>query len=100
MLRVLKTHFTFGPNVVAGEDKYIAPYMGTADLNINTLHPYEPCVFVENTLPLLEKVNKSDENYETAMHLLDFLRRITPISEDSIPETSLLNEFIVIESRL
>ena len=87
-------------NVIAGEDKYIAPYMGTADLNINTLHPYEPCVFAENTLPLLEKVNKGDENYETAMHILDFLRKITPISEDNIPETSLLNEFIVIESRL
>ena len=80
--------------VMDGERKYIKPYRGEADITINSMHCYEPCVMRAQALPLLESVEPSASYGELANQLAECLRRFTPISRALVPETSLLREFI------
>ena len=80
--------------VMDGERKYIKPYRGEADVTINSLHCYEPCVMRAQALPLLERVDPSEPYYPQACELADCLRRFTTISQALVPKTSLLREFI------
>ena len=80
--------------VMDGERKYIKPYRGEADVTINSLHCYEPCVMRAQALPLLERVDPSEPDYPQACELADCLRRFTTISQALVPKTALLREFI------
>ncbi len=80
--------------VMDGEYKYIKPYRGEADVTINSLHCYEPCVMRAEAIPLLEKVDPSEPYGALAQELAQRLGRFMPISKALVPETSLLREFI------
>lgn len=80
--------------VMRGEYQYIKPYREEADVTINSLHCYEPCVLRAEAIPLLEQVEPSEPYRELAWTLAERLRRFAPISEALVPETSLLREFI------
>ena len=80
--------------VMNGEYQYIKPFRGDADITINSLHIYEPCVLREQAIPLLRSVPEKFDHYRKAQHLLHSLEKFQPIPESMIPEDSLIREFI------
>lgn len=81
-------------SVRAGEDKWIFPYQENADAVFNTAMLFELAVIKNQAENVLEQVPQNCEEYAEASRLLKFLKRIKPISEDQIPSTSLLREFL------
>ncbi len=82
------------PNVIDGENKYIQPYKRLADVTINSIHIYEPCVISQIALPLLQRVGHSSPHYEQAAELCAKLSRFESIPAQLVPYNSLLREFI------
>lgn len=81
-------------NVTAGEDKYLFPYRGNADVRINTIHLYEPCVLKKQALVLLRDSEISPEYRADAARLCSALEKFEDIDESLVPENSLLREFL------
>lgn len=81
-------------NVTAGEDKYLFPYRHLADIKINTIHLYETCVLKNQALPLLYESEISDEFKDDAKKLRKALEKFESIDISSVPEESLLREFL------
>ena len=77
-----------------GEEKYIFPYQDDAEYTFNTAHIYELGVLKTFVEPLLYSVPVTSEYYNEAIRLINFLRVFLPISSESIPEDSILREFI------
>lgn len=82
------------PSVRAGEEKYIFPYQDDADVVFNTALIYELGVLKTYVEPLLYSVNPNSEYYEEAKRLINFLHLFLPIPSESIPQDSILREFI------
>ena len=80
--------------VVAGERKYLHHLKYTADTTLVTLHDYEPCLFKNIALKLLENLPLDSENYEEAMYVKKVLENFNSIDVSVIPKTSLMQEFI------
>ena len=102
--RIIRDNRTRGYNVVNtlkiwnnvrnGEEKYIFPYQDEADVTINTALIYELGVLKTYVEPLLYSVDEDCPYYEDAKRLLNILRLILPIPSESIPDDSIIREFI------
>ncbi len=102
--RIIRDNRTRGYNVVdtlrvwsnvrSGEEKYIFPYQDEADVTINTALIYELGVLKTYVEPLLYSVDEDSPYYEEAKRLLNVLRLILPIPSESIPDDSIIREFI------
>ncbi len=77
-----------------GEDRYLFPHSGRADVRIDSIHPYEPCIFKDIAIKLLDHVGSDSIYYPSATQLKAKLERFVSLSEGDVPETSLLKEFI------
>ena len=77
-----------------GEEMNIFPYQDDADLTYNTAPVYELGVLKTFVEPLLYSVPADSPYYNEAVRLINFLRIFLPISSESIPEDSILREFI------
>ena len=77
-----------------GEDRYLFPFEDRADIKIDSLHAYEVCAFKQVGLKVLDRTDKSSIYYPAAQALREKLSAFVSIGEDSVPEGSLLNEFI------
>ena len=77
-----------------GEEKYIFPYQDNADYTFNTAMIYELGVLKTYVEPLLYAVDVDSPYYNEALRLINFLRVFLPISPESIPDDSILREFI------
>ena len=82
------------PSVRRGENRWIFPYQENADAMFNSAMLFELAVIKRQAEPLLEQVPENCEEYAEAYRLRKFLSYIRPISEDQIPPTSLLREFL------
>ena len=82
------------PSVRAGENKWIFPYQENADAMFNTAMLFEFAVIRPQAEPLLQQVPENCEEHAEAYRLLKFLRYFSPVSNDDIPPTSLLREFL------
>ncbi|MDR1927127.1 MAG: nucleoside kinase [Oscillospiraceae bacterium] len=82
------------PAVTAGEEQYLSPCKPNADVRINSIHIYEPCVFRARLLPQLEAVSRSRPCFEEAARLARSLRRFEALPEALTPADSLLREFL------
>ena len=82
------------PSVRAGEDKWIFPYQEQADAMFNSALLFELAVIRNQALPLLELVPENVPEYSEAYRLRKFLRYFVPMSDNEIPPTSLLREFV------
>ncbi len=83
------------PKVRAGEEKYIFPYNGEADVLFNSVHIYELAVLKKYAQPLLEAIGPDEEEYSEATRMLRFLRFFLTIEDDSvIVNNSIIREFI------
>lgn len=77
-----------------GEEKYVFPHQDDADYVINSALVYEIGVLKVYAEPLLFNVDENDPNYPEAIRLINLLRNFLPIPNDTIPNDSVLREFI------
>lgn len=82
------------PSVRRGEEKWILPFRGNADAIFNTAMIYELAAIKEKAESLLKEVPESASVYSEAQRLLGYLSHFEAITDDEIPRTSLLREFI------
>ena len=92
--RDMNETFDFFRSVERGEDKYIMPFKGRADFDIDTFMPYEPLVYRDILLPGLKKASHEYADYERYADIERFLRELNSIDRKAVPEYSLVREFI------
>jgi uridine kinase len=81
-------------SVRRGEEKNIFPYQEEADAMFNSSLPYELGVLKRYAEPLLKVIQPNQAEYSEANRLLKFFSYFLPISDDEIPPTSLMREFL------
>lgn len=77
-----------------GEEKNIFPYQETADVMFNSALIYELAVLKTYAEPLLFQIKKGEPEYQEAKKLLKFFDYFLGIPGESIPQNSLIREFI------
>ena len=82
------------PSVRRGEQKHIFPYQENADVMFNSSLFYEISVLRSKIEPILREVPDTVPEFGEAKRLLKFLDNFTPITDEEIPPTSILREFI------
>ena len=94
--RSTEVEYTFylWKGVRKGEDRYLFPFSDRADIRIDSIHPYEPCIFRNTALELLSHIGESSIYFEEAQILRNKISKFISLAESAIPESSLLNEFI------
>lgn len=86
--------FYLWKGVRMGEDRYLFPFSGNADVRIDSIHPYEAALFKTAAINLLDRVDADSPYYQNASELKEKLEKSVEISEAFLPENSLLSEFI------
>lgn len=81
-------------SVRSGEEKHIFPYQENAHIMFNTALHYELGVLKGYAEPILQEVPPNTNAFREAMRLLKFFSYIFPISDQEIPPTSILREFL------
>ena len=81
-------------DVRKGEEKYVFTYQDNANVMFNTSLAYELGVLKTYVEPLLYTVKADDPEYLTARRLLELLKCVLPISSESVPQISIIREFI------
>lgn len=81
-------------DVRIGEEKYVFPYQDNANVMFNTSLAYELAVLKTYAEPLLYTVKPDDPEYPTAKRLLELLKCVLPISSETVPQISIIREFI------
>ena len=82
------------PSVCDSERKWINPYQEQADVMFNSAYLLEFAVMRNHAEPILASVPKNCPEYCEAHRLLRFIHYFTPVSDNEIPPTSLLRQFI------
>ncbi len=77
-----------------GEEKYVFPYQDNADVIFNSSLAYELAVLKTFAEPLLFTIKEDDIEYLTAQRLLELLKCVLPIPSETVPQISILREFI------
>ena len=86
--------FTMWEQVVRGELEYIKPFKQCADITINSVHMYEPCLVKQKAIQLLSNMEPGSRFYSEAQRLIGALLRFADIKQEMVPQNSLLREFI------
>lgn len=92
--RSIAETFEFFRSVERGEDLYIMPFKYRADFDIDTFAPYEPLIYRDILLPELETVGAQYADYERYSDIERFLRELSSLPRNIVPENSLIREFI------
>lgn len=80
--------------VVEGEEKYLYCFKETADVQIKTLHIYEPCLYRNEILSLKDEISEDAPLKDYFLKTAAALERFVPIESALVPENSLITEFI------
>ncbi len=89
-----KNTIAMWPSVRRGEEHYIFPNQEEADVMFNSALIYELAVLKTYAQPLLFGIERTAPEYVEAKRLLKFLDYFVAIPGESIPQNSLLREFI------
>ena len=81
-------------DVRLGEEKYVFPFQDSADVIFNSSLAYELGVIKTYVEPLLYSVSSDSEEYAMAVRLQETLKSVLAIPADSVPDISILREFI------
>ncbi len=82
------------PSVRKGEERNIFPHQENADVMFNSATIYELAVLKKYAEPILKNVLENQPEYTESTRLLEFLSYFKLISDEEIPPTSLLREFL------
>ena len=80
--------------VVEGEEKYLYCFKDTADVQIRTLHIYEPCLYRNEFLKLTEEVGEDAPLRDYFLKTARALELFVPIEKALVPPDSLITEFV------
>ena len=81
------------PKVLEGEEQFIQPYKRLANVTINSIHIYEPCVLSQIALPLLRRISEDSPSYDVAVRLMEKLELFEPLPTECVPNNSMMREF-------
>ena len=81
-------------NVCEAEDKWIFPFQETADVMFNSALNIEFAVLRAHAEIILMSVPRNCPEYSEAHRLLKFIHFFLPISDQEIPPTSIMREFV------
>lgn len=81
-------------SVGAGEQTYLYSFKETADVQLKTLHLYEPCVYRERFLKMRAQITEGLPGGGYFLPIAAALERFEPMAADLVPENSLIREFI------
>lgn len=81
-------------DVRIGEEKYVFPFQDNANVMFNTSLAYELAVLKTYAEPLLYTVKSDDPEYQTAKRLLELLKCVLPFPSETVPQISIIREFI------
>ena len=82
------------PDVREGEEKWIFPYQENADVMFNSSLFYELAVLKTHAEPILRAVPQNIKEYSEARRLLHLLEYVVPLSDEELPPTSVVREFL------
>ncbi len=82
------------PSVRRGEKKWIFPFQKEADETFNSALDYEMAVLKPIAEPLLAQVKPSEPEYAESRRLTEFLLNFRGISDNNVPNTSILREYV------
>ena len=82
------------PSVRRGEKTWIFPFQQEADIAFNSALDYELAVLKAFAEPVLNEIKPQDPQYAEARRLQAFLSTFLSVSEQLVPPTSILREFI------
>ncbi len=77
-----------------GEDRYLFPFSPLAEMKIDSIHYYEPCVFKSLAVPLLSQIMPDSRYFPAAQTILEKFKPFPNIDRSLVPRDSLLREFI------
>jgi len=86
--------FRMWPKVLAGEEKWINPFRGNADVEFDSALEYELCVLKTYVLGLIEMVKHKEPDNMRAVMLADLLSAVVAVPPVSVPGDSILRETI------
>jgi uridine kinase len=82
------------PMVRRGENTWIFPFQQEADATFNSALDYELAVLKPFVEPLLMQIKPSEPEYAESRRLTGFLLNFLAISEELVPQDSILREYI------
>ncbi|MFT4144546.1 MAG: nucleoside kinase [Mobilitalea sp.] len=82
------------PSVRRGEDENIFPFQEDADVMFNSALIYELAVLKQYAEAILFGIDRTSEEYVEAKRLLKFLDYFLAMPSESIPNNSILREFV------
>lgn len=82
------------PSVRRGEEENIFPFQEEADVMFNSASVYELSVLKQYAEPILFQISRDSEEYMEAKRLLKFLDYFLGVSSESIPNNSIVREFV------
>ncbi len=90
----VNTTLSLWENVVLGEEKYLYCYKNTADVQLKTLHFYEPCIFRDRFVALKDKVLNNAPCREYFLKTVRAMEKFKSLDASLVPKNSLIREFI------
>ena len=81
-------------NVCEAEDKWIFPFQETADVMFNSALNIEFAVLRPHAELILSQIPRNCPEYSEAHRLLKFIHFFLPVSDQEIPPTSIMREFV------
>lgn len=81
-------------SVRRGEEENIFSFQNRADRVFNSALIYELPVLKKMTRPMLERIKKGNPLYPEAQRLIHFFEPFRELSDDFVPDNSILREFI------
>ena len=81
-------------NVRRGEKLYISPYKDSAHIKLDSSLPYEVSVMASYARPLMAAVPEENQRRHELLDLIAAFDFFEPIDPKTVPEDSLLHEFI------
>ena len=81
-------------SVRKGEEEYIFPFQEKADAFFNSALIYELAVIKQFAEPLLFSITPDKPEYLEAKRLLKFLDYFLGVSSESLPNNSIVREFV------
>ncbi len=90
----VKETLSFWKGVVEGEEKYLYCFKDTADMQIQTLHIYEPCLYRDDFLALKSEIDNDTDFKDYFLKTADALEGFVSLDKALIPENSLISEFV------
>ena len=86
--------FALWGNIKANERDSIEPFRQYADVTINTFFPYERGILNDDAIRHLDAVEPSSPNYAVSRKFIEILKPVPQLTDDYVPENSLLREFM------